>query len=169
MTDSPERSRTYHWRDPMLSAGAARQMSGLDFMLAILRGEIPIAPIGATMGFELVEVEHGRVVFAGEPQEFHYNPIGVVHGGLAATALDSALGCTVQTTLPAGTGYTTAELHINYVRAMTVKTGRVTCEGKIIHSGRQMAIAEARLIDAGGKLYALGTTTCLIFPLPPEA
>lgn len=162
------RNRTYSWNDPMLTAAAARTMSGMDFLHAMMRGEIPAPPITATLNFILVEAEHGRAVFAGEPQEYHYNPIGTVHGGLAATLLDSALGCCVQTTLPRGMAYTTVELHVNLIRAITVQTGRIFCEGKIIHGGRQMATAEARITDAEGKLYAHGTTTCLVFPIPDE-
>ena len=157
------RSRTYTWEDPLPSVEAGLNLSGLEYMQKLAAGELPPPPIAVTMGFTLVEAEFGRAVFEVEPAEYLYNPIGVVHGGLAATMLDSALGCTVHTTLPAGTGYTTAELHVNYIRAITGKTGRLRCEGKIIHSGRQMATAEARLVDAEGKLYAHGTTTCLIF------
>lgn len=126
------------------------------------RGDIPPPPIAALMGFGIAEVSEGRVVFTCTPAEYHYNPIGSVHGGLAATLLDSALGCVVQSMLPAGVAYTTAELHINYVRAITTQTGPMRCEAEIIHSGRRLATAQGRLIDAQGKLYAHGTTTCLV-------
>jgi uncharacterized protein (TIGR00369 family) len=115
------------------------------------------------MNFVLEEVEEGRAVFVGEPAEYHYNPIGVVHGGLMATLLDSALGCCVHTTLPAGVAYTTLELHVNLIRAVTAKTGKLTAIGEVIHAGRTTATAQARVIDAEGKLYAHGTTTCIIF------
>ncbi|MBN9392232.1 MAG: PaaI family thioesterase [Chloroflexi bacterium] len=157
------RSRTYTWSDPMSAAQAGRSLSGLEYMQKLLAGEFPPPPIAATMGFRLAEVEFGRAVFEIVPAEYHYNPIGIVHGGLAATLLDSALGCAIHTTLPAGTGYSTLELHVNLVRGITAQTGLLHCEGKVIHAGRQVATAEARLVDAQGKLYAHGTTTCIIF------
>ena len=110
----------------------------------------------------LVGVSEGRVVFALEPAEYHYNPLGTVHGGVMATLLDSAMGCVVQSMLPAGTSYTTLELKVNYLRPITSKTGIVYCEGKIIHVGGRVATAEGRLTGADGKLYAHGTTTCII-------
>lgn len=166
MTDSAERTRTISWHDPIQNAAAAMKLSGMEAMQAYLRGDIAPAPISLLMNFYLTEVDFGRAVFKGTPGEFHYNPIGVVHGGFAATLLDSALGCCIHTTLPAGVGYTTLELHVNLVRAISVETGLMTCEGKVIHAGKQIATAEAKLTDSSGKLYAHGTTTCLIFPLP---
>jgi uncharacterized protein (TIGR00369 family) len=160
MTD--ERSRTFSWEDPMIGASAAMTMSGLEYMQAIERGEIPVPPIAKLMNMGGVEVSAGRVVFSVVPEEYHYNPIGMVHGGLAATILDSALGCTIQTMLPAGVGYSTLELKVNYVRAMTIKTGRVRAIGEMIHMGRTTAIAEAKLLDDQDKLYAFATTTCMI-------
>jgi uncharacterized protein (TIGR00369 family) len=115
------------------------------------------------LNFGLVELDEGRAVFSVEPAEYHYNPIGVVHGGLAATLLDSALGCAVHTALPAGAGYTTLEIKVNFVRAMTAETGLVRCEAKLIHLGGRTATAEGRIVDKDGKLYAHGTTTCLVF------
>jgi uncharacterized protein (TIGR00369 family) len=117
------------------------------------------------LGFRLVEVEPGRAVFEFEPAEFHYNPIGVVHGAMAGMLLDSAMGCCVQTKLPAGTGYTTLEFKVNLVRAITMKTGPMRAEGTIIHVGSRVAAAEGKLVDAGGKIYAHATTTCLVFPI----
>jgi uncharacterized protein (TIGR00369 family) len=114
------------------------------------------------MNFYLTEVEKGRAVFAGEPAEYHYNPAGAVHGGLAATLIDSATACAVYSVLPAGVFYTTIELHVNFVRPITVQTGRLRCTGQVIHSGRRQATAEARLLDDADKLYAHGTATCLI-------
>lgn len=163
-----DRTRTYSWHDPAPTAAAARSMSGMDFLHAMMNGQIQPPPITATLGFILTEAEHGRALFAGDPQEFHYNPIGTVHGGFAATLLDSALGCAIHTTLAKGMAYTTVELHVNLIRAITVNTGRIFCEGKIIHSGRQLATAEARITDAEGKLYAHGSTTCLVFVIPDE-
>jgi uncharacterized protein (TIGR00369 family) len=142
--------------------------SGLDIMRSLLSGELPAAPIAETMDFTLIEVEHGRAVFQGRPLERHYNPLGSVHGGWFATLLDSALGCAVHTALPAGKSYTTLELKVNMIRALTSKVGLVRAEGRVIHVGGQVATSEAKLVDAGGKLYAHGTTTCLIFDLPQK-
>ena len=121
-------------------------------------------PIARTLDFTLTEVERGRAVFTVVPGEHHYNPIGSVHGGLAATLCDSACGCAVQSTLPAGAAYTTMDLTIKMLRGITVDTGTLFCEGTIIHAGRRTALAEARLTDTAGKLYAFATSTCMIFP-----
>jgi uncharacterized protein (TIGR00369 family) len=139
-------------------------VNGLEMMRAVASGELPAAPIGALMGFKPVEVEEGRAVFAAVPEERHYNPLGTVHGGLAATLLDSAMGCAVHTTLPEDVGYTTLELKVNYTRPITADTGRIVCEGVVLHRGGRVATAEGRLTaEADGKLLAHGTTTCLIF------
>jgi uncharacterized protein (TIGR00369 family) len=138
-------------------------MAGLDFLRAIQRGELPPPPIAQLIGFEFVEIEEGRVSVAADAGEYLYNPIGVVHGGFAATLLDTAMACAVHSTLPAGVFYTTIELKVNYVRAVTVDAGRVRCDGSIIHGGRQVATAEGRLVEeATGRLLAHATTTCLI-------
>jgi uncharacterized protein (TIGR00369 family) len=161
-----ERTRTITWEDPVPAAARALEMSGLDYLRAMVAGEIPAAPIALTLGFQPVELEEGRAVFAVEPAEYHYNPIGVVHGGLAATLLDSAMGCAVQTTLAAGVAYTTLELKTNFVRAITRDTGRVLCEAEIVHRGGTIATAEGRLrAESTGKLLAHGTSTCLITPI----
>ena len=141
-------------------------LNGLEVMQAMLRGDIPYAAIAKTLDFLIVEVEPGRAVFQGTPGPAHLNPMGTIHGGWYATLLDSALGCAVQTMLPAGRGYTTAELGVNVVRAIGAKAPRVRAEGKVIHCGRQLATAEARLIGPDGTLYAHATTTCLVFELP---
>jgi uncharacterized protein (TIGR00369 family) len=138
-------------------------MAGLDYMRAIVAGELGRPPISITMNMAPVELEEGRVTFAGEPGEEHYNPIGVVHGGWAATILDSALGCAVHTTLPAGVGYTSLGLEAKYVRPITRDTGRVLCEAGVLYRGRRQATAEASLTAAGsGKLLAHGVATCMI-------
>jgi len=142
-----------------------KHLSGLEFMQGILEGRFPPAPITAALKFELVEVEHARAVFEGVPEFAFYNPISSVHGGYAATLLDSCMGCAVHTTLPAGKAYTTLEFKINFVRAMTEKTGRVRAEGRVIHPGSRAATAEGNLYDGDGKLLAHATTTCLVFPL----
>ena len=163
MTDNDsKRTRTVQWEDPKQLVNAAHGLSGLEFLQKIAAGEYPGPPLAALMNFSLVELEAGRAIFAVEPAEYHYNPIGVVHGGLAATLLDSAMGCAVHSMLPAGTGYTTLELKVNFIRAMTSETGRVQAEGKLIHLGKTTATAEGRVVDANGKLYAHATTTCLI-------
>lgn len=137
-------------------------MSGLEFLQRIVSGDLAPPPFAALLNFDLVEVSEGHAAFAVNPAEYHYNPIGVVHGGLAATLLDSAMGCAVHSMLPAGAGYTTLEIKVNFIRAMTAETGRVRCEAKIVHSGARTATAEGRIVDEAGKLYAHGTTTCLI-------
>ena len=139
--------------------------SGVEFFAAISRGELPSPPIGHLMDFVPIEFEPGRFVFQGTPGAQHYNPLGIVHGGYAATLLDSCVGCAIHTLLPAGKGYTTLELKVNYIRALTDKTGPVRAEGKVITLGGQIGIAEGRLTDASGKLYAFATTTCLVFPI----
>ena len=145
-----------------------KSRSGLEFMGGIASGVLPPAPIAELLGLTPVSVEPGTVVFQGTPTLAHYNPSGVVHGGYAATILDTVLGCSIHTQLPAGKGYTTLELKVNYIRAMTDKTGPVRAEGKVVNLGGQVGIAEGRITDANGKLYAFATTTCLVFDLPPE-
>jgi uncharacterized protein (TIGR00369 family) len=158
-----ERTRTVNWEDPRALAEAARGLSGLEYLQKIVAGDLPRPPISALMNFGLAELGEGRAVFTVEPAEYHYNPIGVVHGGLAATLLDSAMGCAVHTMLPAGAGYTTLEIKVNYVRALTAETGIVRCEAQVIYVGGRTATAEGRILDESGKLYAHGTTTCIIF------
>ena len=142
-----------------------RNRSGLEFLRDIISGTLPFPPIGKTLNFFPMEAEEGRVVFQGTPTFDFYNPIGTVHGGWVATLLDSCMGCAIQTTLKRGCGYTTAELKVNIVRPMSDKTGPVRAEGKVIHPGRQVATSEGRLYGPDGKLYAHGTTTCVIFEI----
>ena len=137
--------------------------TGLEMLQAILAGELPPPPIGPTLDFVLLQVETGRAVFQGRPLLRHYNPLGVVHGGWISTLLDSAMGCAVHSTLPVGKGYTTLELKVNFVRAVTEDVPLVRAEGKLVHGGRQVALAEGRLVGPDGKLHAHATTTCLIF------
>ena len=159
----PLRAHTFRWEDPEPGRCAMQSMSGLHYLQAMASGQLPAAPIAAVMNMRIVEVEEGRIIFEAEPAEYHYNPIGTVHGGFAATLLDSALGCAIHSILPAGTGYTTLEIKVNYVRPLTNKVGKVSCEGSVIHAGGRIATAEARLTDAHDRLYAHGTTTCMIF------
>ena len=157
------RSLTVTWEDPLAAFEEGRKLAKpIDYLRAIRDGKLPPPPIAKLLGMDLVEVEEGRAVFQLTPAEQHYNPIGVVHGGLAFTMLDSAMGCTVQTLLPPGKGYTTLEIKANLVRAITLKTGPIRAIAKIVHMGKQTATAEARLEDAAGKLYAHGTSTCII-------
>lgn len=137
----------------------------VEVMKRILAGEMPMAPISKTLDFFLVEAEEGRVIFQGTPGPAHLNPMGGIHGGWYATLLDSALGCAVATALPLGRAYTTAELSVNLVRAIGPKAPRVRAEAKVVHVGRQLATAEARLYGPDGTLYAHGTTTCLVFEM----
>ncbi len=142
--------------------------TGMEMMQAMLRGELPYPPIAKTLDFSLMSVSEGVAIFQGTPGTAHLNPMGTIHGGWYATLLDSALGCAVHTMMPAGRGYTTAELGVNLVRAINVKKApRVRAEGKVIHCGRQLATAEARLYGPDGTLYAHATTTCLVFELKP--
>ena len=158
------RSRTIEWSDPVATAAAGAEMAGLDYMRALVVGDLPPAPIAVTMNMRPTELEEGRVVFAGEPGEEHYNPIGVVHGGYAATILDSVLGCAVHTTLPVGVAYTSLGLEVKYVRPISRDTGRVRAEGTVVHRGRRQATAEASLTaEDSGKLLATGTSTLMIF------
>ena len=162
MSVETRRSVTVEWNDPLPLAAAGRSMAGIEFLRAIRDRRLPAPPIAMLMGFDLVEVEPGHAVFEIVPGERHYNPIGVVHGGLAMTLLDSAMGCAVQTQMPAGGGYTTLEAKTNLVRPITSATGRLRATGKLVHAGKRVATAEGRLEDAQGKLYAHATTTCLI-------
>lgn len=160
-----ERTRTYTWSDPMETVTRFASQSGLTALREIVAGDKPLAPILQTMNFKLAEVSEGRAVFTATPAEYHYNPVGVVHGGMAATLLDSALGIAIQSSLPAGTSFTTLEIKVNYLRPMTTTTGPVSAEGRVVHLGRRTAIAEGRITDAVGKLYATASTTCMILQI----
>ena len=157
-----QRSRTVSWEDPLALADAGRALSGADYLQKLIRGELPPPPIAVLLNFRLDEIAEGRAVFVCDPAEYHYNPIGLVHGGLAATLLDSAMGCAVHSTLPAGVAYTTLEIKVNYLRPLVPDRGRVTCEGTLIHRGSRTATADGRLTDEKGRLYAHATTTCLL-------
>jgi len=157
------RTRSFSWDDPAALAAAALELPGLEFMQAIVDGALPPPPIARLLALELVEVQAGRAVFALEPAEWMYNPIGSVHGGIAATILDSCMGCAVHTTLEAGVGYTTADLQVRYIRAMGDATGRVLAEGRVVHAGRRTATAEGRLfVESDEKLIAHASTGCVI-------
>jgi uncharacterized protein (TIGR00369 family) len=150
----------------VVPAETAKTMSGLQLLTAMMEGALPAPPIQRAMDFRLVQLGRGHTVFAGAPKLDFYNPLGSVHGGYTACLLDSCMACAVHSTLEAGFSYTTLEIKVNYVRPITADSGEMRAEGKIVHAGRRIATAEGRLCDSAGKLYAHGTTTCLILGLP---
>jgi uncharacterized protein (TIGR00369 family) len=157
------RTRTFSWEDPAAALAAGSALSGLQYMRAILTGDVPAPPIARALGFAVLEVAQGRAVFAMAPAEWMYNPIGSVHGGIAATILDTCMGCAVQTTLEAGVGYTTSDLQVRYIRAMNASSGRVLAEGRVVHAGRRTATAEGRLFaEEDQALIAHASTGCVI-------
>jgi uncharacterized protein (TIGR00369 family) len=161
-----DRSRTVSWEDPLAGAALSLQLSGLEYLRRILDGQVPPPPIAVLLGMNIVEVEPGRAVFTLDVGEHLYNPIGSVHGGVFSTVLDSAMGCAVHSTLPAGKAYTTLELKVNLVKALTIETPQVRSEGRVISSGRRVATASAQIAAPDGTLFAHATTTCLIFDVP---
>lgn len=161
-----DRTRTIRWEDPLATAARGREMSGLELLEAIRAGRLPPPPIAVLLGFSIVELGEGQVTFAVTPAEYHYNPIGVVHGGVAATLLDTAMGCAVQSKLPRGRAYTTLDVQVRYLRPLTLETGRVLGMGLVVHAGGRIATAEGRITDEAGRLYATGTTSCLLFDIP---
>ena len=160
-----ERTKTVTWSDPSAGAEAARRLSGLEWLRAIARRETPEPPLADFLGFHLEQIEEGSVMVTLEPKEYHCNPRGVLHGGVAATLFDSSLGCAVQTMLPPAHAAPTMQLSINYIRPITVDTGKVFCSGNVIHVGKRSATAEGRLTDQGGKLYAHATGTFIVTAL----
>ena len=162
------KTRSYDYSPAAFDAAAALTMTGLEYMQALVSGRLGAKPpISDTLGMSIpFDLAHGRAAVEAEPEDFLLNPIGTIHGGFAATLLDSVMAIAVHTTLPAATVYTTAELKINYTRAILPTSGRLRAEGRIIHSGRQLATAEGRLTGIeDGKLYAHGSTTCLVMPV----
>ena len=162
------REREVVWQDPRAGAAAGRGMAGIEYLRAMRDGAIPRAPIAQLLGFEVSEIEAGRIVMTLEPGEHMTNPGGTMHGGMMATLLDSVMGCAVHTTVPQGRGYTTLEIKVNYLRAVTQASGLITAVGQVVHAGRQMAVAEARATDAAGRVVAMASSTCLLFDLPPR-
>ena len=158
----PARERSYSWDDPEALAGAGARMAGLDYLRAMLAGELPLPPICATIGFRFVAFDEGRAVMELEPGEHQYNPIGTVHGSVIVALLDSVAGSAVHTTLPAGVGYTTVNINTTFLRAVRADTGLLRAEGRVLKAGRRVALAEATLTDADGGLYAHATSNCLI-------
>ena len=143
-------------------ANLRRSLSGIDFFRAMMAGELPPPPMVALLGMRLVEVDMGRVVFAAVPAETFYNGLGMTHGGFAATMLDSALGCAINTTMPAGRSFTTLELKVNFTRPLRREVGEVRCTASVVHVGSRIATSEGRIVDIHGKIYAHGTTTCIV-------
>jgi uncharacterized protein (TIGR00369 family) len=160
-------TRTYTWDEPVTVA-ASRTMSGLDLLTAIAEGRLPAPPVLATTGITAVDFGDGYAVFALEPQPWHYNPIGSVHGGILSTLADSALGCAVHTRLAAGTGYTSLDLQIRFTRTVTVDSGPLRCEGRVVTLGRRAATAESTITDSAGRVMAHATTTCLLLEGTPS-
>jgi uncharacterized protein (TIGR00369 family) len=156
------RERIVRWEDPHATAAKIRALDGIDALRAILTGTIPPPPIASLLGLQMVEVDEGRVVFESDQGEHLYNPLGMVHGGFACTILDTAMGCSVQSTLAAGVAYTTTDVQVRLIRPIVLATGRVRCEGKAVHVGRTTAVAEGRLTDMHGKLLAMATTACAL-------
>ena len=156
-------SRTYGWADPKQTAEASQTMAGIDFLRAMMNGQLAQCAYQQTMDYDLVEVGDGRVVFAGKAAEYMLNPLGSVHGGYYAGMLDSALGCAIHSRLPAGQTYTTLEFKLNMVRAIPTDGRVIRAIGEVVHPGRKIATSEARLEDDGGKLYAHATCSCMIF------
>jgi uncharacterized protein (TIGR00369 family) len=164
MTQTQEaRVRTFSWSDPAVNAAQAGRRSGLEHLRAMVSGELPEPPIMRLLDVEGIEVAEGKVAVTLVPREFHYNPLGSVHGGVIATLLDTAAGCSVHSTLPAGVGYTSLDLTTKFLRPVTVESGTLRCEGSVLSRGRRTALAEARLTDARGVLVAHATSSCLLF------
>jgi uncharacterized protein (TIGR00369 family) len=161
-----DRSRTIRWEDPMIGAARAATMPGIDYLQAMIDGEIPPPPIISLMDMTLTAVTRGSATFTCQPGESHYNPIGAVHGGFVCTVLDSAAGCAVQTTLPAGTGYTSLEIKVSYLRAVSASTGPLTAVGTVVKPGSRVAFAEAVVTDSEGRVVATASSTLLVFPIP---
>ncbi|WP_256837576.1 PaaI family thioesterase [Ornithinimicrobium faecis] len=160
------RETVVRWDDPSTGLAQLPHLSGLDYLRKMMHRELPGPPIAAHFAMDIVEVEEGSVTFTCQPDESHYNPIGMVHGGLVCTLLDSALGCATQTTLPAGTGYTSIEIKVNYLRPVTKDSGPLSCVGRVTKPGRRVAFAEGEVLDKDGKVVASATGSLLVFPLP---
>ncbi len=168
MVESAEdRSRTIRWSDPAQYAEPMRKLSGLEFMRAFLSGDLPAPPFMELLGVRIVSVEPGSVTFEFDPAEYMYSPLGNVHGGIVTVLLDTAMGCSFHTTLPAGVGYTTLELKVNFPRSVTATVGPLRAQGRVVHSGSRVAVLDARLTDLQQKLYGTASSTVLI--LRPES
>ncbi|MEV4349618.1 PaaI family thioesterase [Actinoplanes sp. NPDC049596] len=166
MTQTQPRTRTFSWSDPAVHADQIGLRSGLEFLQAMAAGDLPAPPIMSLIDLAALHVELGQVTLELDPQEFHYNPLGTMHGGIISTLLDTAAACSVHSTLPPGTGYTSLDLNVKFLRPITLTSGRLTCTGTVLQSGRRTALAEARLTDARGRLAAQAMSSCMLFPMP---
>ncbi|MET0415588.1 MAG: PaaI family thioesterase [Actinoplanes sp.] len=164
--DAAERSRTFGWTDPAVHASLIGNRSGLELLQAMSTGELPAPPIMQLIDVAALRAEEGSVTVELDPQEFHYNPLGTMHGGIISTLLDTAAACSVHSTLPAGVGYTSLDLNVKFLRPVTIASGRLTCTGGVLQRGRRTALAEARLTDTQGRLLAHATSSCMIFDVP---
>jgi uncharacterized protein (TIGR00369 family) len=163
VTWGDERTRQVTWTDPMPPLASLRTMPGLDFLQGMVDGVVPAPPIASTLGFEIISVAPGMAEFRLEPQEFHFNPLGLVHGGVLCTLLDTVVGCAVHTTLEAGWGYTSIDLNVTYLRPVTLKTGTLTAVGTLTKGGRRVSFASGEIRDAAGAVIATGTSSLLMF------
>ncbi|OBK53992.1 PaaI family thioesterase [Mycobacterium sp. 1081908.1] len=161
-----EQSRVVTWRDPITTQAAAASMSGLAYWRAVADGQLPPSPIAELLRMRLEDVQNGRIEFSCTPDASMYNPLGVVHGGAVCTLLDTAAACALHTTLPDGIGYTSVEIKVNYLKAVTVTSGTLTAVGSVVKAGSRIGFAEGEVTDASGKLVATATSTLLIFELP---
>jgi len=168
MTQTQERTRTFGWTDPTQHAAVFGRRSGLEILQAMAKGDFPAPPIMHLIDVAAIEVEEGSVTLRLDPQEFHYNPLGTMHGGVISTLLDTAAACSVHSTLPAGVGYTSLDLSVKFLRPVTLATGRITCVGSVLQRGRRTALAEARLTDADDRLLAHATSSCILVEMPPN-
>ena len=164
----PSASRTVTWHDPLVTAAGAMQRSGLEALQAMRDGLLPPPPITRLMQMELVELEEGRVEFRCDLDQSMYNPLGLVHGGVVCSLLDTVAGCAVHTTLPQGLGYTSIELKVSYLRAVRADNGPLSAVGTVVKPGRRVAFAEGRVLDAAGRLVATASSSLLVFPLPTD-
>ena len=162
MQTENKRERTFSWGNPLEGAAKAMYMNGTEYLQAMTDGSLPLPPVMHTLDFHVGGLTPGSVTFVFTPQEFHYNPIGTVHGGVISAILDSAMGCSLHSLLPAGTGYTTLELKVNFLKAVTIQSGELKAVGKVISKGSRTALTEAQLLDNAGNIYAHAVSTCLI-------
>ena len=160
--DAIVRQRAYDWEDPEATRAAAVSQDGLTVLRAIGAGELPVPPALRTLGIEPVEAEPGRVTFTLDPAEFHLNPFGLVHGGVLAAMLDTAMGCAVHSLLPAATGYVTGEMNIRFLRPGLISTGSLVCVGEVVHAGTSTMVAQARVVDVQDRVIAIAGATCLV-------
>ncbi|MEV4281042.1 PaaI family thioesterase [Actinoplanes xinjiangensis] len=165
-TQDDTRTRTFGWTDPAEHASQIGRRSGLELLRAMSAGDFPAPPIMHLIDTVGMRVDEGSVTVELDPQEFHYNPLGTVHGGVLSTLLDTAAACSVHSTLPAGVGYTSMDLNVKFLRPVTIASGRLTCTGSVLQRGRRTALAEARITDSAGRLIAHATSSCMLFEIP---